>query len=69
MDYIENQCAKTKESERTCDYVEYENTDLGFADLQVDAESKDEVILKERLVCKMLINAHKTFYAVPATLR
>ena len=45
MDYIENQCAKTKESERTCDYVEYENTDLGFADLQVNTESKEEVLL------------------------
>jgi len=39
VDYMENQCASVKRGENQCDYVEYENQDLGFADLQTRAES------------------------------
>jgi len=47
MDYLENQCARAKEGENKCDYVEYEDQDLGFADLQTVANSFEEVRLSK----------------------
>ena len=44
VDYLENQCAKEPEQRsQSCDYLEYENQDLGYADLQLSTPTKDEV--------------------------
>lgn len=47
VDYLENQCVEDKQGPKQCDYVEYENQDLGFADLQFKAEDRDEVLEEE----------------------
>lgn len=41
-DYLENQCAQSSDNQGTCDYQEYEGHDLGFADLQITARSKED---------------------------
>ncbi len=43
IDYLENQCVEGKESDKTCDYVEYEGKDLQMADLQGAASDAEEV--------------------------
>ncbi len=43
MDYLENQCAKSPEAAKRCDYLEYENQDIGYADLQLSTPTKEEV--------------------------
>ena len=43
VDYMENQCANPPIGQASCEYQEYENQDIGFADLQVPAIDKDEV--------------------------
>jgi len=41
IDYLENQCAD-QNANRGCDYQEYPGQDLGFGDLQITADTKDE---------------------------
>ncbi|XP_059096063.1 uncharacterized protein LOC131890668 isoform X2 [Tigriopus californicus] len=42
VDYLENQCQPEPTSDQACHYLEYDNQDLGYADLQSKATSKDE---------------------------
>ena len=39
---MENQCAEPPIGQQQCDYQEYENQDIGLADLQVTTTSKDD---------------------------
>ena len=43
VDYMENQCVESPIREGACDYSEYENQDIGYADLQIPAKTKEEV--------------------------
>ena len=43
VDYMENQCVESPIRKGACDYSEYENQDIGYADLQIPAKTKDEV--------------------------
>jgi hypothetical protein len=46
VDYLENQCAKSPDASKSCDYLEYEDQDIGFADLQLSTPTKAEVCTK-----------------------
>ncbi len=37
------QCVESAIRKGACDYSEYENQDIGYADLQIPAKSKEEV--------------------------
>jgi len=40
---MENQCVESPIREGACEYSEYENQDIGYADLQIPAKTKEEV--------------------------
>ena len=44
VDYMENQCVESPIRAGACDYSEYENQDIGYADLQIPAKTKEEVL-------------------------
>ena len=54
IDYLENQCAD-QNANRGCDYQEYPGQDLGFGDLQITADTKDEVFIYENLLFSHII--------------
>jgi hypothetical protein len=41
---MENQCVESPIRAGACDYSEYENQDIGYADLQIPAKTKEEVL-------------------------
>ena len=43
VDYMENQCVESPIRQGACEYSEYENQDIGYADLQIPAKTKEEV--------------------------
>jgi hypothetical protein len=55
---MENQCVESPIREGACEYSEYENQDIGYADLQIPAKTKEEVnqsiLIKQLLSCQSL---------------
>jgi len=43
VDYMENQCVESPTRNGACDYQEYEDQDIGYADLQIPSKTKEEV--------------------------
>lgn len=40
---MENQCVESPTRDGACDYQEYEDQDMGYADLQIPAKTREEV--------------------------
>ncbi len=42
---MENQCVESPTRNGACEYQEYEDQEIGYADLQIPSKTKEEVII------------------------